>query len=62
MANPNYLKTVAPETAALIRSVVNTDPPLSKIIQFNTILLGLGAAGTQGGDAGASAASRDDAL
>jgi hypothetical protein len=34
---PNYLKTVAPKTAAAIRDAVNAHPVLSKIIQFNAI-------------------------
>lgn len=46
--NPNYIKTVAPEFAQRIRETVNTDPVLSKIIQFNTVapagLLGAGYA------------------
>jgi hypothetical protein len=37
MADPNYLKTVAPKTAAAIRAAVNAHPALSKIVQFNTI-------------------------
>jgi hypothetical protein len=37
MADPNYLKTVAPKTAAAIREAVNSHPLLSKIIQFNTL-------------------------
>jgi hypothetical protein len=37
MADPNYLKTVAPKTAAIIRAAVNSHPTLSKIIQFNAI-------------------------
>lgn len=37
MADPNYLKTVAPETAKRIRSHVNSHPTLSKIIQFNAL-------------------------
>jgi hypothetical protein len=37
MADPNYLKTVAPKTAAAIRDAVNSHPILSKIIQFNAI-------------------------
>lgn len=36
MTDPNYLKTVAPKTAAAIRKAVNTDPRLSPTIQFNT--------------------------
>lgn len=35
MADPNYLKTVAPKTAARIREYVNSNPRLNKIIQFN---------------------------
>jgi hypothetical protein len=37
MADPNYLKTVAPKTAAAIREAVNSHPVLSRIIQFNTV-------------------------
>jgi hypothetical protein len=37
MADPNYLKTVAPKTAAAIRAAVNSHPTLSKVIQFNTM-------------------------
>jgi len=42
MADPNYLKTVAPRTAARIRAAVNANPRIAPIIQFNE-LLGLGA-------------------
>jgi hypothetical protein len=35
MANPNYIKTVAPKTAAAIRKAVNNNPRLNRIIQFN---------------------------
>lgn len=35
MTDPNYLKTVAPGTAARIRAAVNSHPELSKIVQFN---------------------------
>jgi hypothetical protein len=35
MTDPNYLKTVAPKTAAAIREAVNAHPTLSKTIQFN---------------------------
>jgi hypothetical protein len=49
MVDPNYLKTVAPKTAARIREYVNSKPELSKIIQFNSLAAGgalsLGAAG-----------------
>jgi hypothetical protein len=37
LADPNYIKTVAPKTAAAIRAAVNARPTLSRIIQFNTI-------------------------
>jgi hypothetical protein len=49
MVDPNYLKTVAPKTAARIRDYVHKSPELSKIIQFNTQAAGgalaLGAVG-----------------
>jgi hypothetical protein len=35
MADPNYMKTVAPDVAKAIRDNVNAHPELSKIIQFN---------------------------
>ncbi|WP_315832223.1 hypothetical protein [Bradyrhizobium prioriisuperbiae] len=35
MRDPNYLKTVAPNVAARIRSAVNPNPNLNRIIQFN---------------------------
>ena len=35
LTNPNYIKTVAPKTAARIREYVNTNPRLKDIIQFN---------------------------
>ncbi len=37
MADPNYLKSVAPRTAAAIRAAVNPNPILRKFIQFNSI-------------------------
>ncbi|HZN27897.1 MAG TPA: hypothetical protein VFB88_00930 [Xanthobacteraceae bacterium] len=37
MADPNYLKTIAPKTAAAIREAVNSHPALGKIIQFNAM-------------------------
>jgi hypothetical protein len=37
MADPNYLKSVAPNVAKAIRAAVNDHPTLSKIIQFNTV-------------------------
>lgn len=36
LTNPNYIKTVAPNTAKAIRNAVNAHPELSKIIQFNS--------------------------
>lgn len=51
VADPNYMKTVAPKTAAAIRSAVNVNPRLSKILQFNVIPaaagIGAGAAALQ---------------
>lgn len=38
-ANPNTMKTMAPETAARIRSYVNEHPELRDIIQFNGKML-----------------------
>jgi len=35
--NPNYIKTIAPKTAAAIRAAVNPNPLLNKHIQFNTM-------------------------
>lgn len=40
-ADPNYIKSVAPNTAKQIQSFVNGHPEISKIIQFNS--LGAGA-------------------
>ena len=42
MANPNWIKTMAPRTAARIREWVNTHPELSKLIQFNSVAAGAG--------------------
>jgi len=36
-ADPNYLRTVAPKTAARIRAYVNANPRLAPVIQFNAI-------------------------
>src|SRR5262245_45006558 len=41
LKNPNYMKTVAPETAAAIRRWANIVPRMGDILQFNT-LAGLG--------------------
>jgi hypothetical protein len=37
LLDPNYFKTVAPNTAAAIRAMVNSHPQLSKWIQFNSL-------------------------
>jgi hypothetical protein len=55
LTNPNYLKTVAPNTAASIRAMVNSHPQLSKWIQFNS--LG-GLAALRGGTAGTPTTGR----
>lgn len=47
LADPNYLKTVAPNAAKAIRAAVNPHPVLSKIIQFNG-LAGVGLRGASG--------------
>jgi len=36
MADPNYIKAVAPDVAAAIRKHVNAGPSLKKIVQFNS--------------------------
>ncbi|MDX3929106.1 MAG: hypothetical protein QHC90_25310 [Shinella sp.] len=43
-ADPNYIKTVAPKTAARIREYVNNNPQLKHIIQFNSVVGGGAAA------------------
>jgi hypothetical protein len=48
MADPNYLKTVAPRTAAAIRKFVNDNPRLNKIIQFNGVAAPVGAGAMNG--------------
>lgn len=56
LTNPNYLKTVAPNTAELLRRGMNTHPTISKVLQLNSIggaIIGtgiLGAAATQADD------------
>ena len=37
MADPNYIKSVAPKTAKRIREAVNKHPVLSKVVQFNAV-------------------------
>jgi hypothetical protein len=44
MTDPNYIKTVAPKTAARIRAAVNAHPKLSRIVQFNAAALAVLAA------------------
>jgi hypothetical protein len=60
MADPNWIKTMAPKTAAKIRVWVNTHPELSRIIQFNSIGAGIAGAalgvGGQGNEANAAGA------
>ncbi len=53
MSDPNYIKTVAPKTAARIRQFVNDNPKLKNIIQFNSV--------AAAGGAGALAMQPDDA-
>jgi hypothetical protein len=62
MADPNYLKTVAPNAAARIRAAVNGHPRLSRIIQFNTVGAGAvgGAAAARGLDLLAPLSSDDN--
>ena len=43
LTDPNYLKTVAPDTAKRIRQFVNDHPQLRHIIQFNAVPSALGA-------------------
>jgi hypothetical protein len=65
MADPNYLKTVAPKTAARIREHVNANPRLKDIIQFNTVApvaipsIAGGSVMGAGGDAQAAAYDQD---
>jgi hypothetical protein len=66
MVDPNYLKTVAPKTAARIREYVNNNPELSKIIQFNSLAAGgalaLGAAGQSENSHAAERPAQSDGL
>ena len=41
--DPNYVKTVAPKTAARVREFVNANPNLNKTIQFNSLAPAAGA-------------------
>ncbi len=55
LTNPNYLKTVAPNTAELLRRSINSHPTIGKVLQLNSVggaVVGtgiVGAAATQGG-------------
>ena len=37
MTDPNYMKTVAPNTAAAIRNAVNSNALISGTLQFNSL-------------------------
>lgn len=57
MTDPNYMKTVAPNTAAAIREAVNANPRIAGTLQFNSPMpyllggFGAGIAGSgEGGD------------
>jgi len=53
LQNPNYLKTVAPETARRIRTAVNGNDMFKRWIQFNTaagLAVGGAAAGVNSGN------------
>jgi hypothetical protein len=39
LADPNYIKTVAPELAGAIRDAVNSNRILAPVIQFNNLRL-----------------------
>jgi hypothetical protein len=47
MYDPNYIKTVAPDVAFLIRNNVNKNGSLRKTIQFNAVptIVGVGGRG-----------------
>lgn len=48
MTDPNYLKTIAPKTAAVIRKFVNDNPRLNRTIQFNSVAAPVGIGATNG--------------
>ncbi len=54
MFDPNFVKTVAPLTAARLRAAVNDHPELSRLLQLNS-LLGVSAADLPGFPGGAPA-------
>jgi hypothetical protein len=37
LADPNYIKTIAPKTAAAIRKAVNSNPAVNRMLKFNNI-------------------------
>lgn len=45
MRDPNYIKSVAPDVATLIREHVNVSPNLNRIVQFNSAGAGVLGAG-----------------
>ena len=49
MINPNYIKTVAPKTAARIREYVNNNPRINQTIQFNSGVVGVLGSGAVAG-------------
>jgi hypothetical protein len=61
LGNPNYVKSTAPDLAEAMRATINSDPWLSKIVQFNAIPLAAGAlvAGAGTGDVKAAPVDRD---
>ena len=56
--DPNYIKTVAPKTAARIREYFNSNPNTKDVIQFNSLLAPAASGGllnmTDGGENGTS--------
>jgi hypothetical protein len=62
--DPNYLKTVAPQTAAAIRAAANANPRISRVLQFNTLAAGAGGMSLSdlgfGGAADHSSQQRDE--
>ena len=42
MAEPNYIKSIAPDVAKAIRAAVNPNHRLRRIIQFNAVPLAAG--------------------
>lgn len=50
MTDPNYIKSVAPKTAARLREYVNTNPNLNRHIMLNSMLGAPAGAGLLGGE------------